>query len=96
MQAIHLIIYSLTIHPSINARSTYSSPLASLAGKYEVLLTSPGTLYYWSGFMDAEDYSMRGTIEVTASVGDDVLAPLTLKLGDIEADYDFSGESAGA
>ena len=43
-------------------------------------------VYYWSGSMNEEDYSMRGTIVVTVASEQDINKPLTLKIGNISAE----------
>ena len=63
-------------------------------GHYELLITETGVKNYWSGFMNDDKYSMRGTIEAAARSEDDVCKPLRLVLADVEAVYDVnSGEN---
>ena len=52
-------------------------------------LTESGILYYWSGLMK-DDYSMRGTIEVLEQGNEDECKPLSVKIGEVEADQDIT------
>ena len=68
------------------------SLILSFPGEFEYQFTEEGMYYYWSGFVDAsEELSFRGSIKVLPK--SDLTKPMTLKMKDIEATYETSGNS---
>ena len=61
-----------------------------LVGSYRHRFVEIGTFYYWSGPINAKDFTMRGVVHVVKK--NSYVEPLSYKVGTIEPTYEKPSE----